>query len=193
MKKRYKLPLFVFSLAGLGLSLGILSLFYPIRFITDAVAGYCAAFPWLNTVFIGFGAFLCLCFLLLLLAALLSPDKSNLLTFVKSGGSLQFSRQTVESTVRLSFADVEGINLSRVRAKIGKQPEQTKIYVTLSLNDSSRLIELTEAIQGKIESVLKSSLGITPKFIQIRVTDFSPDHKNQKESHGETDKNSRVE
>lgn len=189
MKKSNKILLFIVSLASLALSIGLLSLFYPNPI--PLVTGTVASFTFLIDIFAGYVALLCLCSFLLLLAAVFSPVKSRDLVLIKSKGKLHFSRQAIESTVRCSFADVGGINFSKVRAKINKRPEKTRIYVKLSLNDTSRLAGVTETIQDKIESSLEASLGIAVKSIDIKVVEFNTEAR--KENTGDTAKNSRVE
>lgn len=177
MKRSDKALLCIVSLIGLGLSVCLLALFYPIPFVTDAFK----AFPWLTNVVTGFSVFLCLGFCVLLLAALFFP-RSNDLIIVKDKGKLTFSKQTVESTVRYSFADTEGISSCRVRAKIYGQPEKTRIYVKLTLNDPDKMIGLTETVQEQIESAMKSSLGITVRAIDIKVAEFSRENKDRAEN-----------
>lgn len=174
MNKPGKILLFIAALAGLGFSVALLSLFYNLPFITDTVRRYQALFPYLNDIFAGYIAFICLLFFLLLPVLLLIPNKSNDLLLQKNRGRLLFSKQTVESTVRYSFADVDGINFSKVGVRLGRLPEKTRIYVKLSLSDSSEMVGLTEMIQDKIETALKSSLGIAVKSINIKVAEFNP-------------------
>lgn len=191
MKKSNKILLFFVSLVSLALSVNLLSSFYYIPFVTGMFNNYKALFPLLNNIFAGYTALMCLCFFLLLLAAVLSPVKSRDLVLVKSKGKLRFSQQAIESTVRCSFADVDGINFSKVRVKIDKQPENTKIYVKLSLSDTSRMAGVTETIQDKIESSLEASLGIAVKSIDIKVVEFNTEAR--KENAGGMAKSSRVE
>lgn len=192
MKTPHKILLFAVSLICLGFSVCVLSTFYAIPYISTYVAWYMSAFTWTTLAFAGFALFICLCFLLLALAALLLPNKSNELLLQKSRGRLLFSKRTVESTVRYSFADVDGINLSKVRVKLGGQPEKMRVYVKLAVNDSSSLVGLTEKVQEKIEAALKSSLDVTPKTIDIKAAEFDPDNKTRKEIREPAAKESRV-
>jgi uncharacterized alkaline shock family protein YloU len=177
MKRLHKFLLFFISLIGLAVSVGIASQFYSIPLITDMIRETLTSSFWLNYVLAGYSAFICLCFFLLLLVALFSPNKSNNLILVKSKGKLQFTKQTIESAARYSFANLDGINFSKVRAKINRKPENTKIYVKLSLSDSSELVGLTENIQNKIESSLRLSLGIDIKSINIKVVEVTANNK----------------
>lgn len=192
MKKPYKILLFVVSLTGFALSAGILSLFYSAPFVIDTIRAWQSLYPWFNGVFAGYIAFICLCFLLLMLAALFLPGNSNDLTLKKGRGSLLFSKQAVESTVRYSFADVAGINFCKVRAKLGRQPEKTKIYVKLSVSDTTKLVGLTQTVQDKIHSALKSSLSIEAQSIDIKVAESAPDNAARKENSGDIAKSGRV-
>lgn len=188
MKRSNKILLSFVSLVSLALSVGLLSLFYPNPI--PLVTGTIASFPLLIDILAGYVALMCLCSFLLLLVAVFSPLKSSYLLLVKSKGRLQFSKQAVESTVRCSFAEVDGINFSKVRAKLNKQPEKTKVYVKLSLNDTSKLAGITEMVQDKIEAALQASLGIAVKSIDIKVVEFNAEPK--KENTEDTLQNSRV-
>lgn len=187
MKKLHKILLFIVSLAGLLFSAAMLSLFYYIPVLTDTVTFIYHLFPLLHNAFAAYIVFVASCFLLLIFTALFSPKASNYLVVIKNGGKLQFSKQTVESTVRYSFADVDGISLSDVKAALGGTPEKTRIYVKLTLTDPTKLMELTETIKGKIESSLQSSLGITAKSINIRVVELAQDNKARKEESSEAE------
>lgn len=189
MKRSNKILLFFVSLVSLALSIGLLSLFYPNPI--PLVTGTIASFPLLIDVLAGYVALICLCSFLLLLLAVFVPLKSGYLLLVKSKGRLQFSKQAIESTVRCSFAEVSGINFSRVRAKLNKQPEKTRIYVKLSLSDTSKLAGITETVQDKIEASLAESLGVAVKSIDIKVVEFNAEAR--KENAEDTPKNSRVE
>lgn len=173
MKKLHKIVLFIVSLIGLLCSVAMLSMFYYIPAVTDAVTLAYALFPFLHEMFAVYILLVALCFFLLMAAALLAPKSSGYLILMKDGGRLQFSRQTVESTVRYSFADVEGVNLSAVKAALGRTPEKTRIFIKLSLNDPNRLVELTEAVKNKIEAALQASLGVTAKSINIKVVELA--------------------
>lgn len=195
MRKLHKILLFIVSLAGLLFSAALLSLFYYIPMLTDAVTLFYQIFPLLHNAFAVYIVFAAFCFLLLALAALFSPKTSNYLILVKNGGRLQFSKQTVESTVRYSFADVDGVNLSDVKAVLGRTPEKTRIYIKLSLTDPTKLVELTETIKGKIESSLQTSLSITAKTINIKVVELvqgNEAHKKESAESQDTDAISRV-
>lgn len=192
MRKPEKLLLFAVSLAGFGFSAVMLSLFYPIPVITDTVAAYRAFYPWLDNVFAGGAAFTCICFFLLLLVSLFFPDRPREMELAKSKGRLRFSKQAVESTISYSFAGMDGVNFSRVRAKIGRRPEKTRVYVRLSLNDPASLAELTETIQDKIASALESSLGITAKTIDIRTVELKTSGEARKDASADLAKTGRV-
>lgn len=192
MKRADKLVLFLISLICLVFSIGILSFFYPLPYVSDVVNEFYGEYYWLNYIIVGFCAFICLLFLSLLLLSVFIPRKSNNLVFPKSKGSLKFSKQAIESTVKCSFADVSGINLSQVKAKIHKQPEKLRIYVKLSVSDISELVELTETVQARIESALQSSLGITAKAINVKVANYNQNNKVQAENSDDLPTESRV-
>lgn len=167
MKRLHRIILFVMSLAGFGLSIGLLSQFAAISFVNNIVNRFQISF--VNDVFAVYSAVICLFSFLIVLFVLLYPNKSNDMVLKKDRGILRFSKQTVESTIRYSFMDVSGINFSKVKVKIKRQPEKSKVYVKLSLSDLGNLLELTETVQSRIESMLKSSLGINAKSINIKV------------------------
>lgn len=171
MKKSRKIILFLASLAGLGFSVCVFSMFYPVSYVSEAVWDWQALYPWLRVVLTGYVACICLVFLLLMLAAVFSPNASNDMVIMKGKGSLRFSRQAIESTVRYSFSDVDGISFSRVRVKLGNKPEKAKIFVKISLNNPATLAELAETVQNKIEAALKTALGVDIKSINVRVVE----------------------
>lgn len=175
MKRSDKILLFFVLLISFVFSVCLFFYFNPMQAIQDAVKDIQAACPWLNYVFAGYSIILCVCIFILLLITLFSPDKSNLLIIKKSKGELQFSKKTIESTVRYSFAGMERINFSKVRVKIHRKPEKTKVFVKLSLNDTKELVSLTGTVQEKISSTLQKSLGITVESITIKVTEFRSD------------------
>lgn len=187
-----KILLFILSILSIAISISILSLFYPIPFISDALKNSQDFYPWLNIVFSGFCVLIALFCALLILIIILSPGKSDDLALIKNKGKLLFSKQTIESTVMYCFADVSGINYSKVMVKLNKNPEKTKIYVKLSLNDSERLVELTQTVQEKIESTLISSLGIVVEHINIKVIEFNTHYKPEKQKSADEDAKSRV-
>lgn len=182
MKKLDKILLFFISLIFLGLSVCVLSLFYPLPIVSDVVKYNLTAFPWLNYAFVGYSAIMCLCFFILLLTSLFFTNKSNFLIITRSKGEIQFSKKTIESTVRYSFADLDGISSSKIRIRINKKPDKTKVYVKLSLNDTKALALLTETLQEKIASSMQASLGITVKSITVRVTELNPNNTAKKEN-----------
>jgi len=179
MRIVYKLLLSVVSVAGLIISLWILSWCTSIPYLSDTAHTFLSSYPWLSYVAAAFCIVLCVVFLLLLLTAILIPSRRTDLTFAQDRGLLQFSKQTIESTARYSFADIEGIVLSKVRTRIGRQPEKTRIYVKLAVSDSSKLMDLTQSVQQRIETALSNSLGITIKAIDIKVVEHRPDQENR--------------
>lgn len=182
MKSFQKILLSLFSLIGLAFFAGVLSLLYGVPFTMDAAYVFITFYPWLDYFFAGFAGFMCVCFFLLLLFALFAPHKTNDLIVTKDRGRLMFSKQAVESAIRYSFTDVEGINLAKVRAKLSRQPEKTQIYVKLSVNDVSKLAGLSESVQKRIEAALGSSLGVTAKSIHIKVVEFNKAETTREES-----------
>lgn len=173
MKKTEKVLLFVVSLIGIGFSVCISSSFYPIPLITKVIKSSPVLDTWLNYIFAGYNIFIGLCFFVLLLFSVFFPSRSNFLTIEKNNGKLIFSKKTVESVAHYSFNDLDGIISSEVRAKFNRHPDKTKIYVKLSINNATELIDLTETVQNKIESALQSSLNITVKSITIKVVRLS--------------------
>jgi len=168
-----KFILFIAALIGIGFSVCLYSLFYPVPFITDILREN-LALDWLNQVFAGYNALIGLCFFVILLVVLFIPSNSDFLNIKKDKGNLQFSKKTIESTVRYSFIDLDGIISSDIRVKFNKDPDKTKIYVRLFLRDPSQLLDLTETIQSRIECTLQSSLGIAVNSIVIRVVESNP-------------------
>lgn len=182
MKKLDKILLAFISLIGICFSVCMLSIFYPIPYIHNIVMDSKAVMPWLNYVFAGYCIVICFLFFVLLIIALFSPKKSDYLVIGKDKGKIMFSKKTIESTVRYSFADLEEISFSSIKVRINKKPEKTKVYVKLSLNDIKGLAALTENVQERIASALQSSLAITAKSIAIRVTEYKQNNV-PKESH----------
>lgn len=191
MKKLYKFLLILISIIGFSLSTAMLSLYYRIPFITDFIKEYEVIFPWFKYIYIGYCASICLCFAGILIFALFFYKTSSELILIKNKGKLYFSKQTIESAVRYSFSDVNGINFSKVKVIIGRRSEKVKIQVKLSLNDSTKMLELTETIQDKIESSLRSSLGIAADSVNVKVAELVPD-KNLPKEEPEAVKDSRV-
>lgn len=175
MRTAQKILLFAVSLIGLAASGCVLSMVVEIPYLTELVGEYRDRFPWINGLFAGFIAALCLCFLLLLLTALLYPGETGGVMFRKANGALRFSRQAVESAVRYSFADIGGISYYRIRARTHGKPEKTTVRVRLAFTDPSRMLETTEDVQAKIEEALKTSLGITAKSVSVEVAGVSQD------------------
>ncbi|MCC8123222.1 MAG: alkaline shock response membrane anchor protein AmaP [Oscillospiraceae bacterium] len=175
MRTLYKILLIIVALICLFFSVVLLACYIPIPYLSDVLSTVQPA-QWLA----GFSIFLCALFLVLLLIGIFLPTKVNHMNFPKEKGALQFSKRTVESTVRYSFADVEGIVSTKVRAKFGRQPEKTRIYVTLVVKDVTGLVQLSEIVQQKIEAILSASLDITVKSINIRVSEYRPNEPLQK-------------
>ena len=169
MKTIFKIILFAVSFVGLLCSILLAAQFFPIPLITNALAGYPQLLPLQEIIFSVFAAVTGLCFIALLPASLLIPGKSAGVIVARAGGMLRLSRQTVESTVRYSFADVGGIGYCHVKAKLKGAPEKTRIRIKLSFSDSERIAELTEIIREKTDGALKTSLGITARLINIEV------------------------
>lgn len=193
MKKSYKILLFVISLTGFGFSAGILALSYPKPIAIETLMAWQSYYPWFNAAFAGYIASICLFFLALMFVALFLPGKPHDLALQKDKGRLLFSRQSVESTVRYSFADVDGVNFSKVRVKLGSQPEKTRIFIKLSVSDTTKLVGLTQDVQDRIDSALKSSLSITARSIDIKVVESAPVQDARKEESTDLVKSSRVE
>ncbi|MCD7948045.1 MAG: alkaline shock response membrane anchor protein AmaP [Oscillospiraceae bacterium] len=177
MRTLYKILLIIVALICLIFSIGLLACYIPIPYLSDVISTARMA-QWLT----GFSIFLCALFLVLLLIGIFIPTKINQMTFPKEKGALQFSKRTVESTVRYSFADVDGIVSTKVRAKFGRQPEKTRIYVTLVVKDVTGLVQLSEIVQQKIEAILSASLDITVKSINIRVSEYRPNEPLRKDN-----------
>lgn len=181
MKKLDKIFLFFILLIGLCFSICIIFLFCPTLPIQEVIKDRLSTFPWLNYLFIGYGAILCLCFFILILITLFSLNQSDYLIITKSKGELQFSKKTIESTIQYSIADLVEINFSKIRIKLSKKPDNINIYVKLSLNDTKELASITETVQEKIASALLSSLGITVKSILVKVTEVNTVKKENSE------------
>ncbi len=169
MRKIHKVLIFCISLIGIEFSVCAFALLYPLPFIATRVKETFALYAGVNYLFAACSAFLGLCFLILLLVALFYPSDSNFLILARSKGKIQISKKTIESTVRYSFKNMEAVHSSRIKVKINKNPDKTKILIRLSLSDTSDIVTLTETIQNNAEASLQRSLGLAIKSISIRV------------------------
>jgi len=171
MRALYKILLIIVSALCLVLSVCLLSAYLPIAYLSEGLLEY----SWIQQSLAGFCVFLCALFLIFLLVGIFLPARRNTIIFTSGTGSLQFSRKTLESTVRYSFADVDGIVAAKVRVQFGRQPEKTKIHVRLAVDAVTDLVSLTQTVQQRIEAALQSSLGIAVKSIHVRVVEHRPD------------------
>ncbi|MDR2939892.1 MAG: alkaline shock response membrane anchor protein AmaP [Clostridiales bacterium] len=192
MGRLYKVLLVFVLLVGLALSFCLLSQFYNIPAVSDIVGAYREGRLWPDYILAGFCIAIGALFLLLLVVVLIMPSKSNLLIIKKAKGELQFSKRTVESTARHSFSDLKGVNYSFVRVKLNKLPSKIKVFVRLSINDTNSLAGLTEAVQDKIASTLKSSLGIDVSQITVKVNELNSNYVPPKDTGEEASDDIRV-
>lgn len=163
MKTICKLVLFVLSLFGMAMSVLLLMLLYgmdPFAFMGRSFSLLCiAVFATLTLVL----------YFVLLIASIVMRGKIKDMAFSKEKGHLRFSKQAIASTVYQSFAAVEGIDRARVRVKIKRRAEQSRVFVRLSVTDGRYLVNLSETVQRCIEDTLRESLGIEISAIDVRV------------------------
>lgn len=193
MRRFEKVILFIIVAIGFAGAVCMFSLFYPLPFLSDWSRERLNLQTLWSTAFAGYTFLIIICFLILFIAILLFPNRSEFLVIKKEKGRLMFSKRTIESTAQHSFADMDGIHLSKVRAKIHKHPEKTKISVRLSLNQTDEMLALTETVQDRISSALQLSLGITVNSITVKATELSYENQIYEIKKKESGKDSRVE
>lgn len=193
MKRFEKVILFMIVAIGFAGAVCMFSLFYPLPFLSAWARERLDLQTLWSTVFAGYSFFVVLCFLILFIAVLLFPNRSEFLIIKKEKGRLMFSKRTIESTAQHSFADLDGIHLSKVRAKIHKQPEKTQISVRLSLNQTDEMLALTETVQARISAALQLSLGITVDSIIVKAAELSYENHSSQIKQNESGRDSRVE
>ena len=186
MRKIYKILLIIVSLMGIGISVCITSFNNPASFIAKLLKGLPGFDLWSNYIFTGYHIMIGLGFITLLLLAVFIPGRNDFLMIKKSKGELSFSKKTIESAAHYSFKDLDGIAASKVKVKIARNPDKTKIHVKLTVNNINELLNMTETIQSNIESALQSSLSITVKSITVKVvgSDIREDAKDSLEISG---------
>ena len=169
MNKFTKTLLFIFGLVSLLLSVLLLDQ----QLLNPFLANLRESFPLLFTITAYFTLVLCVLFLGLMLYALFVPTLSNVLILKRDKGRLQFSRKTIESTARHSFADVAGVTVVVIKARIRKSSELSRVFVKLSMTSTQELAAVTELVQRRIEEAIENSLGIQAKSVVIRVAEAS--------------------
>lgn len=172
MKTIWKVFLFVIALFGMAMSVILLMQLYgidPFAFMGSSFSSLClAAFAILTLVL----------YFVLLIVSIAMQGKIKDMAFPKEKGVLRFTKNAIESTVYQSFAAVEGIASARVRVKIKRRAEQSRVFVRLSVTDGRYLVNLSETVQHCIQDTLRESLGIEIAAIEVRVTKLT-DYKAQ--------------
>ena len=176
MRAMIKIILLVIAAAGLSPAICMGASFYPLPLITEWMQSIVNLYPALNNIFAGFSLLIGLVFLVMFFIVLFLPARLDFLTVKKEHGRLEFSRKAIESTVRCSFADLDEVQAAMVSAKLDRQPEKTKVYVKLSLNNVNEMLALTEKIQERIASALLLSLGTKISSITVKVIRLSSEN-----------------
>lgn len=173
MKFLSKIVLLAASLFGMAMSACLMLALLGI----EPLAGMANYYLQRTVSVICIGVFSALSFLLffaLLIVAIALRGKPKDMEFSKDKGHLRFSRQSIESAVYHSFSGIEGIANARVRVKIKRSAEQSRVLVRLSVTDGRFLLNLSERVQHCIEDTLRDSLGIEVAAIHVRVDKLTP-------------------
>lgn len=170
MGKFQRIVTIVFALAAL-LGTGVLAAAWFAWEPTLPFVTWAASMPWFFAVEAALLGITAVGLIVILMRAVASPAKKSQLTLKRENGTISFTQNAVQSTVKHVVENHRGLTASSVHAEIkGARNPQVSVRVKIDPGRSAELGTLGAQLQTEISSTLSAFTGYPTKSVDIIFT-----------------------
>lgn len=173
MKLPLRVLLFLVGLVLFVALLAVLALYAPLPLLGGFVAGLAGAYGWLHLALeISLVVCLVLCGAFLLFVCV-APSSRSFLILPKERGSIEISKQSIQSLVGATLREYDAVRNCHVQIKGSPKRNRLRLNVDLEMEDGP-LAVTGEEIRSRVEEDIQACLSVQPKRIRVRIYPYLP-------------------
>lgn len=112
-------------------------------------------------------------FLYSLFEAIFSRKLYNHIELEKAKGTITITDDAIISTAKASIEAMPEVLDSTIKARLYKNPEDTKVEAHVKILETQDILSLTEIIQSKVKTAISSTLGVEVDKVDVKVDRIS--------------------
>lgn len=163
----------VFSILSIIAIVCSISILTPIPYLTRFIVENILMNESLNLSLIILLALIGLYFLYSLFEAIFSRKLYNYIELEKAKGTITITDDAIISTAKASIEAMPEVLDSTIKARLYKNPEDTKVEAHVKILETQDILSLTEIIQSKVKTAISSTLGVEVDKVDVKVDRIS--------------------
>ena len=158
----------VFSFVGMIFSFVLFSQYYQLPYFSQWVAKFLQESFWQQQVIPFYLIILTILFLFLFIATFFLSNQQQVITIIKSKGSIQVPKSAIESAVRQTCTYF--LQIKDVKSKVMITSDQkVDVQVILYVEELETLPTLGEKVQNQIKEVLEQMLEVDTSSVEVLI------------------------
>ena len=173
-----RIAIILISIFGILCGLALVSLWYPIPYITEFISNNMIDQLWFRNVILVFLLIILCLFVLLLLFGIFAPRSARYVTMDRDKGKLKVSKRAIESTAKNSISDLVPQNDISFKTKLRRNSNKVRMVAKLAMENKENALNVGQTAQNRINQALINVAEMDAVDLKVKIVE--PSKKNNK-------------